>query len=320
MMDKVLAPRQREELASFGEVVAEGPAKIDAENSRRMIRGADACMTCWGSVRITKEILDEAPDLKIVAHAAGSVKGIVSDEVYERDIVVTTAAPSIGIGVAEYALGLMITAGKRAFWLAEETSRGGWRSAEEIAKGVEMYDTTVGVIGAGFVGRHLLRLLRNFDCRVLLCDPYVSAEQARELHAEKVELDDLMRRSHIVTLHTPNIPATHHMINAANLKLMRDNALFINTARGACVDEAALIEELKTGRITACLDVTDPEPPAADSPLRSLPNVILSPHVAGSIAHNLKRQGVYAVREIRNVLSGKPPIHGVTKEMLAQMA
>ena len=137
---------------------------------------------------------------------------------------------------------------------------------------------------------------------------------------KKVELDELISTADIVSLHAPNIPETHHMINAANLKLMKDGAIFINTARGQLVEQQSLISELKTGRIFAAIDVTDPEPPSQDSELRTLPNVVLTPHIAGSIGSNAYRQGDLILEEIKRCSAGEPLQHEVTQAMLATEA
>jgi len=164
----------------------------------------------------------------------------------------------------------------------------------------------VGVVGASEVGRRVIRLLQPFRCTVLLCDPYVTADEARGLGAEKE--DDLIRlcaRSDVVTLHTPALPATENLIGDQALRAMKDDAVFINTARGMCINEAALIAELSSGRLFALLDVTEPEPAAADSPLRRLPNVVLTSHIAGVAAPNMGRQ---AVDDIAAFLRGEQPL------------
>jgi phosphoglycerate dehydrogenase-like enzyme len=151
-------------------------------------------------------------------------------------------------------------------------------------------------------------------------DPFLTTDQARELGVEKVELMDLMTRSEIVSLHAPNLPATRHMLTAAHFKAMKDQAIFINTARGAIVDQEALTIELATGRIFAYLDVTDPEPPAPDHPLRSMPNVVLTPHIAGAISNGCHRLGRQAVDAVLAFQQGKPLPGQVTEAMAAQMA
>jgi phosphoglycerate dehydrogenase-like enzyme len=232
----------------------------------------------------------------MVFHAAGSVKGIVTDEFWERGVRVSSAACVLGRAVAETTLGLTIYSMKNIEKLAEHTRNGGWDERNTTVR--EIYDLKIGVVGAGNAGRHYIKLLRNFQVEILLYDPTLDEKQCREIGAEKADLETLMKLCDVVSIHAPSIPATRHMINADNLKLMKDRAVLINTARGSLIDEAALIKELETGRISACIDVTDPEPPAADSALRKLPNILLTPHLAGNASTGKKRIGGVAVSEI----------------------
>jgi phosphoglycerate dehydrogenase-like enzyme len=147
-------------------------------------------------------------------------------------------------------------------------------------------------------------------------DPYMSDEAAKCLGAHKAELDDLLRQCDVLTLHAPSLPETEHLIDARRLALMKDDALIVNTARGSLFDESALVAELCKGRFFAFLDVTDPEPPAADSPLRSLPNVVVTPHLAGCI-ENCTRMSEMAAEELRRFFAGEPPLYQVTPERLA---
>jgi phosphoglycerate dehydrogenase-like enzyme len=128
-----------------------------------------------------------------------------------------------------------------------------------------------------------------------------------------------LERADVVSLHAPDNPATRQMLNAERLARMKDDALLINTARGSLIDEQALIEELARGRFFAFLDVTDPEPPAADSPLRRLPNVVVTPHIAGCI-ENCNQLGELAVEELRRFFAGQPPIYQITPELLERIA
>jgi len=130
----------------------------------------------------------------------------------------------------------------------------------------------------------------------------------------------LMSSCEVISLHAPSLPATDKMINKSNLRLMKDGATLINTARGSLIDENDLYEELKTGRIKACLDVTNPEPPVPDHPLRSLPNIILTPHIAGTVTNGRYRIGDYSVDAIRKFLEGKPIEGEVTEDQLATLA
>jgi phosphoglycerate dehydrogenase-like enzyme len=151
---------------------------------------------------------------------------------------------------------------------------------------------------------------------VLLYDPFVSEEEAGKLGVLKVELPELMSRSDFVSLHAPNLPGLRHMINADLLKRMKDGATFINTARGALVDEEALLAELKSGRIQAVLDVTDPEPPDDGSPLYTLTNVIYTPHIAGSVGQECHRLADFAIDELERFIKGEPLQNSVKQESL----
>ncbi len=179
---------------------------------------------------------------------------------------------------------------------------------------------TIGVIGASQCGRHVLRLLRDFEVDILLADPTLSSAQATELGATLVPLDRLMAQSDVVSLHAPALPSTRHMLNRPQFAAMKDGAIFINTARGMIVDEDALVAELRTGRISAILDVTDPEPPAADHPFRSLPNCTLLPHLAGAVTNGCHRLGRSAVDQLFEFADGKA-MHGeITEPKFAVMA
>lgn len=143
------------------------------------------------------------------------------------------------------------------------------------------YRLTVGIVGASHVGKNLIRLLQPFGVVIKLYDPYISEFMASQLGVKKVSLEELMASSDVVTVHAPNIPQSYHMINKEMLALMKDSTLFVNTARAPIVDEDALIKELKSGRISAYLDVFGEEPLPKDNILYQLDNVMLSPHISG---------------------------------------
>jgi phosphoglycerate dehydrogenase-like enzyme len=177
----------------------------------------------------------------------------------------------------------------------------------------------VGIIGASNVGRQVIALLKGFEVEVLCHDPFLDADRARALGVELVPLENLLLRSHIVSLHCPANESTWHLLDRVRLQMMRDDALLINTARGSLVDEEALIGELSKGRLFAFLDVTDPEPPADDSPLRRLENVVLTPHIAGCI-ENCHRMGELAAEELRRFFAGEPAVYRITPEMLDRLS
>ncbi|MEX2972912.1 hydroxyacid dehydrogenase [Streptomyces sp. C184] len=268
---------------------------------------AEVLLTCWGAPPLTGAVLAAAPRLRAVIHAAGSVRHHLTDACWERGIAVSSAAAANALPVAEYTLAAILFANKRVLHSAHRY-RGlraphDWQ--DELA-GAGNHHRTVGVLGASRIGRRVIELLRPFDLRVLLYDPYVDAAEAARLGVTPVPLDDLCAGSDLVTVHAPELPATHHLLGAPELALMPDGATLINTARGSLVDPAALLPELLSGRLHAVLDVTEPELPPPDSPLWDLPNVLLTPHIAGSLGGELHRMADRALDEVARFAAGLP--------------
>ncbi len=294
--------------------------KPDPKECEDLIAGADGCMTGWSSPALDAGLLACAPNLKIVAHSAGSVKPFVTEELWERGIVVTSAASAIAVDVAHFTLALMIVGRKNVMELAPQAGQGSWYRTKAHRPPDDLRGCTVGLIGASHIGRLLCSLLKSFEVEILLYDPFIDRNGAAALGASKVELEELFRSSDVVSVHAPSVPATKHMVGETQFSLMKDGATFINTSRGSLVDETALVAELKRGRIWAFLDVTDPEPPPAGSPLYNCPNLTLTPHIAGSIGRARKQLGRRAAEELLRFFAGEPQISPVTKEMLERSA
>ncbi len=295
--------------------------EFSSEKARSVLARTTALVTGWGCPLIDVAALDASPGLELIAHAAGSVKGHVSRGCWNRGIRVTTAAQGNAIPVAEYTLAFILLAGKNA--AAEYHKQHSQRSAyrkDVLSTGYGNASGTVGIIGASRIGRLVIDLLKPFSLDILLSDPTLTAAEAEELGAELVPLEKLMDRSRVVSLHAPVLPSTLGMIGAPELARLQDGATFINTARGVLVDHDALRTELLTGRINAVLDVTSPEPLPDEDPLYNLPNVILTPHIAGSVGNELVRMGALAVSEIENLASGHQPAFAITEEVLLAMA
>jgi len=280
--------------------------------------GIEVLLTGWGSPRVDAAALASMPRLRAIVHSAGSVRPVVGPEVFEHGIVVSSAADSNAIPVAEFTLAAVIFAAKRVTRMADGYRRhqagwGQWPAAGFTGTN----GITVGVVGASRIGRRVIALLLSvLDVRVLVSDPYASGVPGASL----VSLDEVVRASDIVTLHAPALPATRHMIDAARLAAMRDGSVLINTARGSLVDTAALTAELVSGRLDAVLDVTDPEPLPDDSPLFGLPNVLLTPHVAGAMGNEVARLGEAAVAEIERLAAGQPLAHPIVLADLERIA
>lgn len=317
--EKIFGEKYFAQMRPYGELCFyDRPDFDDRAYVLDFVKGANYIITTWGSPRIEKDILDVCPDLAAVMHAAGTPKPVISDELIARNIRVTYSAIALGEGVAETALTMAISAIKGLFILPEHTAKGEWNECKRLAR--DFYDITIGIISGGFVGRHMIKLLQNFNVDVLLYDPFVSAEQAAEMGAVKAELNELLEKSDVISIHAPSIPATDNMLNASNLPLIKDGAVLINTARGSIIDEAALIEELKKNRFFACIDVTNPEPPAEDNELRTLPNVRLTPHIAGAIANGQKRIAKHICEELVRCENGETMRTELDATKLATMA
>ncbi|MFF5367096.1 hydroxyacid dehydrogenase [Streptomyces sp. NPDC013187] len=271
----------------------------------------EVLVTGWGCPRIDETVLDAAPRLRAVLHSAGSVKSFATHALRERGIAVSSAAVANALPVAEYTLAMILLAGKDVLAARDRMRTARTSPGWGVIPGIGNYGRRVGVIGASRIGRRVLELLRPFDLRPVLTDPYVDERRAAALGVPLLPMDELLRTSGIVTVHAPETPETRHMIGRRELALMPDGAVLINTARGALVDHDALVAELRTGRLTAILDVTDPEPLPADSPLYDLPGAFVTPHLAGSQGNELARLGLTVAEEAERLLAGEEPAYAV---------
>jgi phosphoglycerate dehydrogenase-like enzyme len=286
-----------------------------------IIGSYDAVISGWGTPAFTPEVLAKAGKLRLLAHAAGSVKHLVKEDFFARGLSLTHAAAAMAPAVAESSL-LMTMMLLRRLPRFMDAMRSGktWQEAGAVGYGTELAATRVGVVGAGYTGRHFIKMLRALDAEVWVYDPFLTDARAAELGARKVELGVLLKGCPVVSLQAPSTPQTHHMIGRNELAMLQDGAIFINTARSWLTDEAALLAELKTGRITAALDVFDQEPLPTDSPYRSLPNVYLTPHIAGASKQTDYRIGKVIADEIERFFASKPLQYPVTAAMLSTMA
>jgi phosphoglycerate dehydrogenase-like enzyme len=318
----LFTPEHHARLATLAELPDPQPlTRFDDERAAPLLARAEILLTAWGSPRIDAAVLAQAPHLAAIIHAAGTVKGHVDPLCFERGVRVSSAAAANAVPVAEFTLAAILLAGKRAFRLQRRYAevrnfRLWWNEAPPIGN----YRKVVGIVGASRIGRLVLQHLRSFEFSVLVSDPYLSAEEAAQFDAEKVEVDELLRRSDVVSLHAPALPETHHLLDARRLALLRDGAVLVNTARGALVDGDALRAELVAGRIDAVLDTTDPEILLADSPLYDLPNVFLTPHIAGAMGTETQRMATLALDEIERFAKGEPLAHEIRLEDLTRIA
>jgi phosphoglycerate dehydrogenase-like enzyme len=317
--EKIYGPDERRDIEALVEVYAPPQTPAAIRENPALLKSLNILFSGWGGPKIDAEFLAAAPALEAVFYGAGSVRGIVSEAFWERNIVLTSSWGANGIPVAEYALAQILFSLKLGWRHVFDIRREGRYPPRYPVPGA--YGSTVAVISLGMIGRRVCELLRPFALTRIACDPFVAPEQAAALGVRLVSLEEAFRTADVVTLHTPWLKETEGMITGELLRSMKRDATFINTARGAVVDEPALIRVLgERPDLTAVLDVTHPEPPPAGSPLYTLPNAVLTPHIAGSMDGECRRMGRFAVEECRRYLAGEPLRWRVTREQAAIMA
>ncbi|WP_435742492.1 hydroxyacid dehydrogenase [Microbacterium sp. PMB16] len=281
----------------------------------------EVLLTGWGAPRLTTEMLDRMPSLRAVLHAGGTVRGFATPELWHRDIRVTSAAHANATPVAQFAASLIVLALKRALSEARDyATRGTAAAMPDEAEVSGVFESTVGIVGASRTGRATIAILQAYGCRILVADPTLDATEAAKLGVELLGLNELFARAEVVSIHAPDIPATRGMIGAVQLARLRDGSTLINTARPALIDQEALLAELRTGRLSAMLDVTDPEPLPIGHELLRLPNVFVTPHLAGAHGAELRLLGKAVLDELDRFTAGGDAIHPVRWEELNVLA
>ena len=294
-----------------------------AAELEKVIATADALLV-RSETRVTANLMQRAPHLRVVARAGTGVDTIDVQAATRLGIAVMNTPGANTVSAGEHALGLLLALVRRISDAAAAMKRGEWD--RKRFEGTELRGKTIGVIGLGRIGAHVAQLARAFGMQVIAHDPFLPPERAAELHVRLLPLDQLLRAADVVTLHMALTDQTHHLIDAARLKLMKPTAVLINTARGELVDEVALAEAVKEKRIGgAAIDVFATEPLPADSPLRGLDRVILTPHLAASTAEAQERVAqeiCVAVREalVAGDLSSALNVPGMGGELLRRLA
>jgi phosphoglycerate dehydrogenase-like enzyme len=315
-----LRPEHVARLSSVGELLdptaVQGlpPARAD-----EVLAAADVLLGHWGCARLDEAFLARAPRLRMLAYGAGTVREVVTPAAFARLERVTSGAAANAVPVAEYTVGAVLWANKAAF-VEREKLRGAEVPPLPRRHPVGNWAKRIGLVGASHVGRAVIGLLAPYRCEVVVADPYLSPAEAEVLGVSLVDLDSLLATSDVVSLHAPALPATARMIGAAQLARMIDGATLINTARGALVDHDALLAELRTGRLSAILDVTDPEPLPPGHPLLGLPNCVVTPHLAGAQGTELSRLAELVIDEIARFAAGAPALHPVLASDLDRVA
>ncbi len=323
LYSKISRTEDEEKLRSFAECVFNPfNRNLNEDELSELIVDIDGCITSWGSPRFTEKVLSKANRLKIIGHAAGSVKPYVTDEVFKKGIVVVNAASTIAKPVAEYALAMILNC-LRGIPRYIEAMRGrNWVYRDQRCfTTYDLSGKTVGIVGFGAVARELVKLLKPFEVSLMVYDPYVEPSQVAAFGARKVGLNELLACSDVISLHAASIRETRHMIGEKEFRLMKPTAFLINTSRGSLIDEDALVKALKEKRLAgAALDVFEQEPLESNSPLYDLENVFLTPHIAGGSDERIRQLFGTVVEDLKRFFSGEKPINEVPYEKLKVLA
>ncbi|MGO4146519.1 hydroxyacid dehydrogenase [Paenarthrobacter sp. YAF11_1] len=315
----VFPPRSLDPLEPALTLLSRDPIQdFSTPEGRAVLAEADILITGWGCPMIDHSVLDAAPRLRHVLHAAGSVKHHIGDACWERGIQVSSAADANAIPVAEYTVAMIILANKRVLQIARALHTTLTDVlAEQLFPDMGNYRKRVGIIGASKIGRHVIRLLAPYELEVVVADPYLSPEEATVLGVGLVGLEELAASSDVVSLHAPSLPSTKNLVDAGLIERMRPGTTFINTSRGELVDQDALLARVERGDLYAILDVTTPWVLPAESRFYTHPNVLLTPHVAGSLGNELERMAASAVNEALRLSRGEALRFPVRLEDLA---
>ena len=319
--DLIYGPAEQGDISAIVDIYVPPQTTGSIAQSPSMLADAEVIFSGWGGPKIDADFLAAAPRLKAVFYGAGSVRDIVTDAFWARGVRITSAYAANAIPVAEYILSQVLFCLKRGWHYVRAIRGGGQWWGRVPTPGA--YGSTVGLVSMGVIGRLALGLLRPFDLKLIgyrhgRGGPGDRAELDRELNLELYTLEEVFRRSDVVSCHTPSLKATDGMITGEHFASMKHGATFINSARGSVVREDEMVEVLRRrDDLVAVLDVTDPEPPVSGSPLYELPNVVLTPHIAGSLDGECRRMGRYMVEELGRFCDGRPLKWEITRQQHA---
>jgi len=315
---EVFGQGRRERIAALTDLY---PHVVDAGNFDEHaphLADVEAIFATWGMMDFTAAQRAKLPKLKAVFYAAGNVKAFASSLI-DNGIILVSAWAINAIPPAEMCFAQILLSLRGYFRTVRQ-----YRAVQSF--GARKYwrpgvkDETVGLIGLGYIGSLVRQKLRDYPLRVIAHDPFLTKERATELDVTAVSLEDLFAKSYIVSNHIPDLPTTRGVLDRKLFASLREGATFINTGRGAQVLEADMIAVLKKRPdVTALLDVTAPEPPAPDSELWRLPNVIISPHIGGTTGHEVVRLADCAIEEFEAWRAGKPLRYQVTQDVFRTM-
>lgn len=313
-----IPPQVAEKIRDMGEVNWNKTGmQFSPGELRDKLADAEVCITGWGCPRLDEYVLENATDLKLVAHTGGSVAPIVSDYLYNRGIKVISGNQIYAESVAEGVLAYVLSSLRDIPYFSSEVQDGRWKAENYHNEG--LLDQSIGLVGFGMVAKSLVNLLRPFRVKIKAFGKPADEPAMKEYGVEKASLEEIFSSCGIISLHVPKRPDTYHMVNKRLLEMISEGSLLVNTARGSVIDEAALEEELHKGRFKAVLDVFETEPLPPESKLRNLRNVILVPHMAGPTTDRRKYVTLGLINDIGKFSRGEQMAYEISQEYAALM-
>ena len=324
-VDYVYSTAAKERLKSLVDIdVNKVYCQEDLETNPEQFKDVEYIFSTWSMPGGTEEKDDFAkcfPNLKALFYAAGSVK-YFGQHYLNKGVRLFSAFAANAIPVAEFTMAQILLANKGYFQSMRMVRRGHYDRAVEYSKSHQgNYNSKIGIIGAGMIGRKVIQLLRKFKLEFYVYDEFLPKKEIKALGAKKASLETIFSECDVVSNHLANVPATVGIFKEEHFRSMKKNTVFINTGRGAQVDEPGFLKVMRERRdICALLDVTVKEPPEEDSDFYKLDNIFLTPHIAGSQSNEVERMADYMIDEFERVLEGKAAQHEITQERFERMA
>jgi len=319
--DLIYGPIEQAAIAERVELLAPPQTPETVADLPDWLGQVEVILSGWGAPVLDDAFLAACPQLEAFFYGAGSVRAFVTDAFWETGIQLSSAWAANAVPVAEYAHAAILLSLKRFWAFSQAVRQDRAYPHKEAFRVAGAYRSTVGLCSLGMIGRMMAERLARHDLRVIANDPYVDQVTGANLGVEMVSLETLFAQADVVSLHTPWLPETVGLITGELVASMKPNATLINTSRGAVVDEEAMLDVLAARPdLWAVLDVVWPEPPSPESRLFDLPNVILTPHIAGSMGAECHRMGQYMIEELDRYLAGEPLRWELTREKAAIMA
>ena len=316
--DSFLTPRTLELLNGMGEVV-QNPydRQLTVDEVVELAYDADVLITCWGTCKYFKKDIERMPNLKLIAHFAGSVVPVVDQSVYETDVKVISGNDVFAKSVAEGCLCYTLAALRRLEHYMDVMRTGGFKETVFYNRG--LFGKKLGIIGFGAIARHFLNLVRWFDLEVLIYSSRLTNAEAAKYGGRIASLEEIFSECDVISIHASNTEKTRGMITRQLMERLKPDALLVNTARGAVIDEPAMFEMLLDGKFYAALDVYAEEPPAPDAPIRQCKNALLMPHMGGPTMDMRAVVALEVSKDIARMMRGEALQYEISAAAAARM-